>query len=104
MACVLFVLLWLCVFSLHVLMRFVCDLLRDAVCSVCHCVWFFSLNCFRVLFVVYCDVARSAICLRVWLCVWCLCVFGVCCVCGVLCDVALCVCLCVCVFARWFIL
>ena len=32
------VLLCLCVFSLHVLMRFVNDLLCDTVCGVCHCV------------------------------------------------------------------
>ena len=34
MAC-FFVLLCLCVLSLNVIMRFVCDLLCDAVCGVC---------------------------------------------------------------------
>ena len=34
MAC-FFVLLYVCVISLHVLVRFVCDVLCDAVCGVC---------------------------------------------------------------------
>ena len=61
-----------CVF-LHVLVRCACGLLCDAVCGVCHCVLFRCLNCVCVLFVVYCDVARSGIRLRVLLCV-CVCV------------------------------
>ena len=79
-------LLCLCVFSLHVLMRFVDSLLCDAVCGVCHCVWFICLNCLCVLFVVYCDGVRSVICLRV------------------LHSVSVCVCLCVCVFCLKLIL
>ena len=66
----LFVLLCLCVFSLHVFMRFVNGLLCDAVCGACHCVWFIWLDCLCVLFVVYCEVVRSVICLRVFLCVF----------------------------------
>ena len=38
-----FVLLCLCVLSLHVIMRFVFDLLCNAVCSVCHSVLLFCL-------------------------------------------------------------
>ena len=49
---------------------------------VCHSVWFFCLNCLCALLVVYCDVVRSVICLRVLLCV-CVCVYG--------CFVCLCV-------------
>ena len=74
------VVVFVCV-SLHVLVLFVCDLLCDAVCGLCHCVWFFGLNCLCVLFVVYCDAVRSVIRLRVLLCV-CVCVcLGVLCVC-----------------------
>ena len=40
------VLLCLCVFSLHVCMRFMCDLLCDAVGGVCHCVWWVCLKLF----------------------------------------------------------
>ena len=64
-------------------MHFVCDLLRDTVCGVCHCVWFFCLNCLCVLFVVYCDVVWYVICLRVLLCV---------CVCACLGVLYVCVC------------
>ena len=76
-------LLCLCVVSLHVLVCFVDDVLCDAVSGVCHCVWFFCLECLCVLFVVYCDVLRFVMWLRVLLCV-CVCV----------CLGALCVCVC----------
>ena len=53
---------------------FVCDLLYDAVCGVCAIACgSFVLNCLCVFFVVYCDVVRFVICLRVLLCV-CACV------------------------------
>ena len=56
------------------LVRFVNDLSCDTVCGVCHCVWSMCLNCLCVLFVVYCDVVRSVICLRVLQSV-CVCLF-----------------------------
>ena len=70
-----------CVFSLHVLVRFVCDVLCDAVCGVCHCVWLCCLNYSCVLLVVYCDVVWFVICLRVLLCVCVFACLGVDCVC-----------------------
>ena len=80
MACV-FVLLCVCLFSLHVLVSFVCDVLCDAVCGMCVIVCFFCLSCLCALFVVYRDDVRFVLCLRVLLCV-CVCVcLGVFCVC-----------------------
>ena len=55
------------------LVRFVCDLLCDDACGVCHCVWFINVNCLCVLFVAYCDVVPFVIGLRVLLCA-CVCV------------------------------
>ena len=59
-------------------MRFVCELLCDAVCGMCVilCGSFVSTVC-AFLFVAYYDVVRFVICLCVLLCV-CDCVFFVC--------------------------
>ena len=75
-----------CVLSLEVLVRFLCDLLRDGVCVVCVVRVALLFNFFVCLFVVGCEVARFVF----------VCVFGCVFVCVVVC-VVVCVCLCACV-------
>ena len=75
--------LWLCVFYLHVLVRFVCDLLCDAVCGVSLCV----VLLFNMFVRVVCVLLRCCTDCNFFACsVVCLCLCVCVCVClGVLC-------------------